>query len=188
MDKTRARFFENLAHVYYLSDAVIILRLASFVVTQARPIFDGGRLSIADSSHVSEPAYTYLRLRNTLVYGMTSLLLTNDSEVDETLFPAFHRVRTSTLGRFTKYMAESSCRSLYPTCGVTFPDLWTRPFFYDCFFRGVRHERKSRTLWQKSIGNHWKSVGNHGNLARNQKSGPSRNQEISEKSQEILEK
>ena len=54
--------------------------------------------------------------------------------------------------------------------------------------RGVRHERKSRTLWQKSIGNHWKSVGNHGNLARNQKSGPSRNQEISEKSQEILEK
>ena len=51
--------------------------------------------------------------------------------------------------------------------------------------RGVRHERKSRTLWQKSIGNHWKSVGNHGNLARNQKSGPSRNQEISEKSQEI---
>ena len=49
--------------------------------------------------------------------------------------------------------------------------------------RGVRHERKSRTLWQKSIGNHWKSVGNHGNLARNQKSGPSRNQEISEKSQ-----
>ena len=24
--------------------------------------------------------------------------------------------------------------------------------------RGVRHERKSRTLWQKSIGNHWKSV------------------------------
>ena len=23
--------------------------------------------------------------------------------------------------------------------------------------RGVRHERKSRTLWQKSIGNHWKS-------------------------------
>ena len=54
--------------------------------------------------------------------------------------------------------------------------------------RGVRHEQKSRTLWQKSIGNHWKSVGNHGNLARNQKSGPSRNQEISEKSQEILEK
>ena len=28
---------------------VIILRLASFVATQARPIFDGGRLSIADS-------------------------------------------------------------------------------------------------------------------------------------------
>ena len=34
----------------------------------------------------------------------------------------------------------------------------------------------------------WKSVGNHGNLARNQKSGPSGNQEISEKSQDILEK
>ena len=24
----------------------------------------------------------------------------------------------------------------------------------------MRHERKSRTLWQKSVGNHWKSVGN----------------------------
>ena len=37
------------------------------------------------------------------------------SEVDET---AFHRVRTSTLGRFTISMAESSCISLYATCGV----------------------------------------------------------------------
>ena len=52
MDKTRAKFFENLAT--YLSDAVIILRLASFVVTQVRPIFDGGRLSIVDSSEVWE--------------------------------------------------------------------------------------------------------------------------------------
>ena len=34
---------------------LVILRLASFVVTQARPIFDGGRLSIVDSTQ-SEPA------------------------------------------------------------------------------------------------------------------------------------
>ena len=104
-------------------------------MTQARPIFDGGRLSIgiADSSHVSEPAYTYLRLRNTFVYGMTSLLLTNDSEVDETLFPAFHRVRTSTLGRLLNIWLIVRVDHCTRRVASPLPDLWTRPFFYDCF-------------------------------------------------------
>ena len=43
VDKTRARFLNTLPTSTYLSDAVIIIRLASFVVTQARPIIDGGR-------------------------------------------------------------------------------------------------------------------------------------------------
>ena len=45
----------------YLSDAVIILGLASFVVTQARPIFDGGRLSIAHAPSGRNDYVTYLR-------------------------------------------------------------------------------------------------------------------------------
>ena len=80
-----------------------------------------------------------LRLRNTFVYGMTSLLFDKllkhkgqVSKVDESLFPAFHRVRTSTLGRFTISMAESSCRSLYAgRVASPLSYLWTRPFFYD---------------------------------------------------------
>ena len=43
--------------------------------------------------------------------------------------PAFHRVRTSTLGRFTLSMAESSCISLYATCGVTFARSLDTPVF-----------------------------------------------------------
>ena len=77
-----------------------------------------------------------LRMRNMFVYGMTSLLFDKllkhkgqVSKVDESLFPAFHRVRTSTLGRFTKYMAESLCRSLYATCGITFVRSLDTPVF-----------------------------------------------------------
>ena len=83
-----------------------------------------------------------LPLRNTFVYGMTSLLFDKllkhkassrqVSEVDESLFPAFHRVRISALGRFTLSMTESSCRSLYARrVASPLSYLWTRPFFYD---------------------------------------------------------
>ena len=40
-------------------------------------------------AHTRTHARTCLRLRNTFVYGMTSLLFEQVSEVDETLFPCF---------------------------------------------------------------------------------------------------
>ena len=52
-------------------------------------------------THARTHVAAYLRLRSTFVYGMTSLLFDKTSLLSETLFPAFHRVRTSTLGRFT---------------------------------------------------------------------------------------
>ena len=69
------------------------------------------RIYIHTHTLARETTNRLLRLRNTFVYGMTSLLFDKllkhkassrqVSEVDESLFPAFHRVRTSTLGRFT---------------------------------------------------------------------------------------
>ena len=71
-------------------------------------------------------------------------------------------VRRPDKSRLTKEQHQRSSSCIYILVGSYGPCYSTS--------RGVRHERKSRTLWHKSIGNHWKSVGNHGNLARNQKS------------------
>ena len=86
---------------------------------------EGGYTHTHTRTHARRHARTQapcLRLRNTFVYGMTSLLfdlgLTSSRQVSEVDETAFHRVRTSTLGRFTISMAESSCISLYATCGV----------------------------------------------------------------------